>query len=82
MPLWNKNVNCLESKRCPKCGYDDEIIVSAMMRVSLTDDGTDPYGDNVHQNDVEYNDDSYAKCPECEYEGKLKEWNIKEEKHE
>jgi len=71
------NTNCLEGKRCPKCGHEDEILVYASMWVSLQDDGTDPFADSTkHCRGVEYDDYSGARCPKCGYEGTLDKWEI------
>ena len=71
------NINCLEGKKCPKCGHEEEIVVCVSMWVSLRDDGTDPFADSTkHCVDVEYDDDSDARCPECDHCGKLKEWDV------
>jgi ribosomal protein S27AE len=69
------NVNCLENMRCPKCGYDGEIVVFASRWVSLTDDGTDPYADSVrNMGGVEWEDKSPARCPSCGHDGILANW--------
>jgi Zn ribbon nucleic-acid-binding protein len=71
------NVNCLENKRCPKCGHPDEIVVYASMWVSVQDDGTDPFADSTKIcGGVDYDETSSAKCPECSYEGKLGDWTV------
>jgi ribosomal protein S27AE len=69
------NVNCLENKRCPKCGEEDEIVVFASMWVSLTDDGTDPFADSTrNMGGVEWEDKSPAHCPSCGYDGIMANW--------
>ncbi len=70
------NSNCLEGKACPKCGYEDEVLVHASMWVSLMDSGTDVYADSVGMcGGAEYDSYSGASCPKCGYEGNLGDWN-------
>jgi len=72
------NTNCLEHKRCPKCGHGDEIVVKVAMWVSLADNGTDPYADSTkHCGEVDYDDRSPARCPECGFEGILFNWETR-----
>jgi len=75
------NTNCLEGLRCPNCGNEDELLVRAEMWVSLTDDGTDPFANSTkHRGGVEYDENSDAACPECDYEGALKDFEVKKGK--
>lgn len=67
----NPNVNCLDGKRCPRCGSYGPFEVVASMRVLLSDNGTDDADDGS----VEYDDDAPAMCYECQYEGKFGEFN-------
>jgi len=74
------NVNCLENKRCPECGYDGEILVFASMWVSLTDDGTDPYADSTrNMGGVEWENKSAAHCPSCGHAGILADWEAQDD---
>ena len=69
------NINCLEGKKCPACGHEDELLVVAKQWVSLTDDGTDPFADSLDmKTEVDYNGDSPAECPVCGFAGKLGMW--------
>lgn len=65
----SKNINCLEGLKCPKCGYDRSIHVLSSVWVTVFDEGTED-----HDCCPEYDDDSWADCPECNYHGKLREW--------
>lgn len=56
------NTNCLENRRCPKCGQEDAISVDSRKWVMVHDDGLDFEGDTY------YDDDSDAQCPECAFE--------------
>jgi len=70
-----KNTNCMENKRCPKCGQEDELVVYAGMWVALRDDGTDPFADSTrHMGGVDYAHSSPTVCPACGYTGILNTW--------
>lgn len=70
----SKNTNCLEGLKCPKCGYDESIHVLSSVWVTVFDDGTE-----YHDCGPEYDDDSWADCPECNYHGKLVDWRWRNE---
>ena len=53
------NTNCLEGIQCPACGNEDRFRIAGKAFFTVTDDGTDDYGD------VEWDDDSDAECAEC-----------------
>lgn len=59
------NVNCLQGIACPKCGNDAIINVEVRILAAVTDDGAETFGD------MEWDDSSYAECPECEHRGTL-----------
>lgn len=61
----SKNTNCLEGIRCPDCEQEDSFRIMGSSVFTVEDDGTVDHGD------VEWDDDSWAFCPACEYEGKL-----------
>ena len=60
------NENCLEGIRCPACGQEDRFKIAALITCLVTDNGSEPAGDN------EWDDDSATHCPECGFDGKLK----------
>ena len=64
------NTNCLEGIACPKCGNDFRIFIEAKTLAVVTDDGAETFGD------MEWDDDSYAECPECQHHGTLGEFRI------
>ena len=66
------NVNCLDGKRCPKCGSYGPFEVVVSMRVLLYDNGTD----DAEDGSIEYDDSALAMCHACQYEGKFGEFNI------
>jgi hypothetical protein len=65
------NTNCLEGIKCPACGNEDRFRIAATSLFTVTDDGTDDYAD------VDWDDDSYADCPECGRHGTLKDFRAK-----
>jgi len=72
-----KNTNCLEGRACPSCGNEDTVLLNTRMWVSLTDAGTDPYADAVKDmSEVEYDDNSPARCPDCGHMGVFGGWQI------
>ena len=63
----NPNSNCLEGRRCPRCGSYGPFEIAVQTWALLRDDGTDDPRDST----VEFDEDSSAKCLDCEYEGKF-----------
>jgi DNA-directed RNA polymerase subunit RPC12/RpoP len=62
------NTNCLEGIACPTCGNDAMIYIEAKTLTMVKDDGAEAFGD------MEWDDDSYAECPECRHRGTLREF--------
>lgn len=62
------NDNCLEGLACPKCGNDSELIIEAKTLAAVTDDGAEAFGD------MEWDESSFAQCPECKHHGCLREF--------
>jgi len=67
------NVNCLDGKRCPKCGSYGPFEVVVSMRVLLYDNGSD----DAEDGSIEYDDDALAMCYACRYEGKFGDFNVR-----
>jgi hypothetical protein len=63
----NPNVNCLEGKRCPKCGSYGPFEVVVSMRVLLSDNGTNSAEDATS----EYDEEARTKCYSCRHEGQF-----------
>ena len=63
------NTNCLENRQCPQCEQTERFKITATTVFELYDDGT---GDHE---DVEYDEESYARCPDCGWEGKWGDTN-------
>ena len=64
------NTNCLEGIKCPACGNEDRFRIAGRTLFTVTDEGTEDYGDS------EWDDDSYAECTECYRHGTLKDFRI------
>lgn len=62
------NTNCLEGLRCPKCGNEDRFFIIGGAQFEVTDDGSDTVGDH------EWDDHSPMSCPECNHEGKVRDF--------
>jgi hypothetical protein len=67
----NPNVNCLDGKRCPRCGSYGPFEVEVSMRVLLSDEGSDDAEDGT----IDYGDDSPARCLDCNSDGKFGDFN-------
>ena len=61
------NENCLRGIRCPRCGNEDRLFIAATVLADVTDDGADI----ARHTDMEWNDDSSARCPDCGEAGVL-----------
>jgi hypothetical protein len=61
------NVNCLEGKRCPKCGSYGPFEIAVSMRVLLYDNGTNSAEDDAS----EYGEQARTKCYSCRHEGQF-----------
>ena len=61
----NPNVNCLLGMRCPnkECGSYGPFYISVEVTMRITDEGSDPAGDE------QWDNGSYCACAECEHEG-------------
>lgn len=71
------NTNCLEGLCCPKCLQEDKILMHTPMWVAMTDDGTDPFDDDIkNDGDTVWDADTPAKCPECGYEGTMQDFKL------
>lgn len=64
------NTNCLANIKCPACGNEDKFRIAAHTIATVTDDGTEDYGD------IEWDDGSYAECTECLKAGKLRDFQV------
>ena len=64
-----KNTNCLQGLACPKCSNDNMLIITGMSEFEVYDNGTASFGD------VAWDNDSHTECPECNFEGALKDFD-------
>lgn len=53
------NKNCLEGMKCPKCGQENNLRISATAVFDVTDEGAELFGS------VNWDDDSRVVCPHC-----------------
>lgn len=67
------NTNCLENVCCPKCGQEDRFMIAANIIAEVTDDGAD-VASPKYGSGFEWDEESYCRCPECDCEGKLKDF--------
>jgi hypothetical protein len=67
------NTNCLEGVKCPACGNEDRLLIAAHVIAEVTDDGAD-IASPKYGGGFEWDDDSYARCPECDREGALRDF--------
>ena len=57
---------------CPECGRDDKIFIIGRVELLLTPDGTE----NTCSNFADWDDNSYAHCGHCFFEGTVKNFKI------
>jgi DNA-directed RNA polymerase subunit RPC12/RpoP len=69
------NENCLRGIRCPNCGNQDRFLIVAAILAEVTDDGADI----AKHSDVEWDDDSHTRCPECNQDGPLATFHANQE---
>lgn len=63
-----KGENCLAGWRCPRCKSYGPFAVTIKATVIMDDDGFDVEGD------TEFEDDSFARCENCELAGTVKDF--------
>jgi hypothetical protein len=61
------NTNCLEGIKCPRCGNEDAFYIDAIVLAYVTDGGAQP----ANNSNFNWDRDSFARCPECDYAGDL-----------
>ncbi|MDE2761587.1 MAG: hypothetical protein OXK74_02215 [Gemmatimonadota bacterium] len=64
------NTNLLEGVKCPRCGNDERLRIAGTVWLDMTDDGTVP-SDEPGRGDHEWDGDSIAECPKCDYMGRF-----------
>jgi len=68
------NVNCLAGIACPQCGNADSLLITANVRLIVADDGAD----FARGCDPIWDDDNPATCPECDFDGPLSNFTIRQ----
>ena len=68
------NDNCLRNIACPKCKSDDHFYIVATITAYVTDDGADI----ANHTDMEWDDDSPIRCPDCGETGQLSRFRTEE----
>lgn len=66
----NGNSNCLEGYECPNCGWNDQLNIWVTTKIEMFDRGS---GDHE---DLDYDDNSHAECPNCGHGGALSLFRI------
>lgn len=66
--------NILDGMACPKCKQDENFDISVTSLVTFTDDGTED------SQGYEWGEDSYINCPECDWEGMVKDTLLKNQR--
>lgn len=69
------NKNCLKGLRCPRCKYEKELEIVVRVWALMTDDGCS--FDNMDKK-LDWTNDSKMQCPECNYEGVVRNFRIPE----
>jgi len=62
------NANCLEGMKCPVCGNADRFYIFAVVECEVTDNGVEDTGS------ADWNDASKCVCPDCRYDGTVKDF--------
>jgi hypothetical protein len=68
------NNNCLEGIKCPQCGNEDRLLIVTTVLADVTDEGADI----AEGSDMHWDDASFARCPECDRDGPLREFRAVE----
>lgn len=66
------NENCLSGMRCPKCGAYEPFYIMCIALAEVWDSGVEEYIE------PEWDDDSYCRCKQCEFTGKVKDFETEE----
>jgi hypothetical protein len=67
------NDNCLQGISCPKCGNEERFLITATIVADVTDDGADI----AAHTDMDWDDTSHTRCPDCGMAGPLAEFSVK-----
>jgi len=64
------NTNCLKDIMCPQCGHTEDFDFLVNIWVKVEDEGTD----NMIFQDIEWDDNTLAGCPNCGHREQLSEF--------
>jgi hypothetical protein len=64
------NENCLQGLKCPQCGNEDRLLITATIQADVTDGGAEP----AEGSDMHWGDDSLTICPMCDRDGPLTDY--------
>ena len=64
------NTNNLEGLQCPSCKQADSLKIECLIVCTMTDMGTEEIGE------ADFTDESWACCPQCEFEGEVKDFRL------
>lgn len=67
------NDNCLAGMACPQCGSEGPFRIEVQVLVTVFDSGTD--FDRV--GDIDWSDDAYATCAQCDWDGIAEDLHVK-----
>jgi len=67
-----RNTNCLEGFRCPKCGNNRQFKIEGTAMFDVFDDGTSDFGD------VEWNRMNRCVCASCDKSGTVRDFQAVE----
>ena len=67
------NTNYLKGFRCPKCGYEDDFFICALVSVKVTDEGPEDMGSQHN-----FDEESECTCGSylCTFDGKVRDFQI------
>lgn len=68
----NGNADRMKGLECPECGQHESLVVQVVAMFTVSDDAEKETGDSG------YDRDSFTKCPNCSFVGRLKQFQIAE----
>jgi ssDNA-binding Zn-finger/Zn-ribbon topoisomerase 1 len=60
----------IEGWACPKCGQTERFVIEATSRFEIQADGTEQC------DGVEWSDANYVQCPECAWQGTVRDVEV------
>ena len=68
------NINCLEGLRCPKCGYDGQLLIGVDCIAKVNSDGIVKY-----TGEGSWDEGNYCECNRCHYKGIVADFYAEEQ---